>query len=108
MLAIGLDQRARDGVPQGASLAGLPAAVHERAHIERAERVGRGERLLDVLHQRGPREVVAQRAAVHVPLAGAGREVDARNARLAAANGLPAELIERARSCGHLLVRRQR
>ena len=77
--------------PQRAGLARLAAAVHVRPHVERAERVGGGEALLDVLHQRRPREVVTQRAAVDVPLAGAGRQVHPGDARLAAAHGLPAK-----------------
>ena len=78
--------------PERACLARLPAAIHMRPHVERAERVGGGEALLNVLHQRRPREVVTQRAAVDVPLAGAGGQVHPGDARLAAAHGLPAEL----------------
>ncbi len=64
------------------------------------ERVGRGERLLDVLHQRRTREVVTERAAVDVPLARTRRQVHPRHAGLAAADGLPAEFGSR----GHALA----
>ena len=101
VLSIGLDQRPSDREPERAGLARLAAAVHVGLHVEGAQRVGGGEGLLDVLHQRRPREVVAQRPAVDVPFAGAGGQIDPRHARLAAAHGLPAELGCR-RSCAHL------
>ena len=91
---VGLDQRPGDRHAHRAGLAGLAAAVHVRLHVEGAQGVGGGERLLDVLDQRRTGEVVTQRAAVDVPLAGAGGEVDAGDAGLAAAHGLPAELRE--------------
>src|SRR6476660_9853467 len=91
VLPVRLHQRPRDPQPKRPGLARLPAPVHVRLHVERAERVGGGEALLDVLHQRRTREVVAQRAAVDVPLDGPGGEVHPGDARLAAAHGLPAE-----------------
>src|SRR5262245_15258722 len=62
------------------------------ANVEGAERVSGRKRLLDVLNQRGPREVIAECPAIDVPLPGAGREVDAGDAGLAAADGRPSEL----------------
>src|SRR3954471_22827142 len=76
MLAIGLDQGPRNGVPKGPGLPRLAAAVHMGFHIEGAERVGGGERLLDVLHQRRTGKVISQGTSVDVPLAGAGSEID--------------------------------
>ena len=89
--AVGLHQRPRDAVPERARLPRLAAAVHVRRDVEGAEGVGGGERLLDVLHQRGPREVVAEGAAVDVPLARAGRQVHTGDAGLAPAHRLPPE-----------------
>src|SRR5690606_30126881 len=96
VLLVGLAQRASDRVPHRTGLAGHAAAAHVRLDIEGAERVGRGERLLDVLHQRRAREVVTQGAAVDIPLPGAGNQVDPGDAGLAAANGLPAKLFSAA------------
>src|SRR5687768_1613684 len=79
-------------MPQGAGLTGLPAAIDVRLDIKRPERVGGGKRLLDVLHQRRPREVVAEGTAVDVPLAGARREVHSGDAGLAPAYRLPTKL----------------
>ncbi len=56
VLAIGFHQRPGNGVPQRAGLTGLTATVHVGLHIERAQRIRRGEGLLDVLHQRRPGE----------------------------------------------------
>ncbi len=51
VLAIGLDERPGDAMPQGAGLSGLPATGHVRLYVERTEGVGCGEGLLNVLHQ---------------------------------------------------------
>src|SRR3989449_10483382 len=56
-------QRPRDRETQRARLARLAAPRRDRPHIEGAQRVGRRERLLDVGHERGAREVVPQRPA---------------------------------------------
>jgi len=53
MLTVGRDERPGDGEAQRPGLSRLPATVDQRADIERAERVGRSERLLDVLYQGG-------------------------------------------------------
>src|SRR5690606_9584559 len=92
VLLVGAHQRPGNGQAERAGLAGLSPPVHVRLHVERTERIGGREGLLDVLHQRRAREVVSERAAVHVPLAGAGRQVDAGDTGLAAAHGLPPEL----------------
>src|SRR6266480_113580 len=69
-----------------------PAAPAQRPHVEGAERVGRGERLLDVRHERRPGKVVAQRTPVDVPLPRAWREIHARHPDLAAPDRVPAQL----------------
>src|SRR5207253_1974633 len=51
-------QRARDPEPQRARLPRHAPATAQRPHVERTERVGGRERLLDVRHQRRPGEVV--------------------------------------------------
>ena len=72
VLPIGLDERAGDAQPQRAGLARLSAAIHMCPHIERAERVGGGEGLLDVLHERRARKVVAEVRPLmsHLPVPG--------------------------------------
>ena len=88
---VDLDERAGDGETQRAGLTGLAAAVDVRLHVVAAEHVGRRERLLDGRDVRRTREVVAERAAVDVPLARARLEVDAADGFFAAAdrvNGL--------------------
>src|SRR5438477_5699356 len=85
-------QRPGDSQPHRARLPRHAAAPAVALHVERAERVGRGERLLNVGHERGPREIVAQRPAVDVPLPRAGGQIDARHARLAAPDRVPAQL----------------
>src|SRR6266540_5518599 len=84
--------RARDAEPHRAGLTGEPAADHTRLHVERPERVGRGERLLNVRHERRPREIVAQRPPVDAPLARPRRQIHARDAELAASDRVPAQL----------------
>ena len=67
----------------------LPArspALQRSFHVERAQRIGGGKRLLDVLHERRPREVISQGAAVHVPLARSGTDVEAADALFAASD----------------------
>jgi hypothetical protein len=51
VLSVGLYQGPCNGVPKRAGLSGLPAPIHVCLHIERAESIGGGERLLNVLHQ---------------------------------------------------------
>src|SRR5437867_7982514 len=85
-------QRPGDPQPHRARLAGEPTANDARLHVERAERVGGRERLLNVRHERGPGEIVAQRPPVDAPLARSGRQIDARDAELAASDRMPAQL----------------
>src|SRR6266850_3901168 len=85
-------QRPRDSQPHRTSLTGQSATHDARLHVERAERVGRGERLLNVRHERRPGEIVAQRAPIDAPLARARRQVDARDAEFAASDRMPAQL----------------
>src|SRR5690242_18731282 len=61
-------QRPGDAQPQRARLPRHAAAPHQRANIERAERIGRRERLLDVRHERWPGEIIPQRAPIDIPL----------------------------------------
>src|SRR5262249_21781458 len=75
-------------------------------NVEGAECVGGRKRLLDVLNQRGSGEVIAERAAIDVPLPGAGREIDPGDAGLAAAHGLPSELRGNGRHAVTLLETR--
>src|SRR5437879_888004 len=89
---VGEAQRPPDGEPQRPRLPRHPAAPHQRPHVERAERVGRRERLLDVRHERWPGEVIAQGALVDVPLARAGGQVHPRHAHLATPDRVPAQL----------------
>src|SRR5829696_259556 len=85
---VDLHQRPRDGEAQCARLPRLPAALQVRPDVELAQRVGGGERLLNRRDERRTREVVAERAPVDVPLAGAGPQVDAADGFLAAADGV--------------------
>ena len=91
MQTVHLEQCPGNAQSERAGLAGDPAAVAMGSHVERAQRVRCGKGLLDVLNQRGPREVITQRPAVDFPLPGAGGEVDAGNAGLAAANTMPTQ-----------------
>src|SRR5688572_16649009 len=85
---VDLHEGAGDGETERAGLAGLPAPLHVRLHVVLAERVGRRERLLDGRDERRPREVVAERAPVDVPLARARLQVDSADGFLAAADGV--------------------
>src|SRR6266571_4281157 len=92
MPVVGEAQRPRDPQPHRPRLAGHATAPAIALHVEGAERVGRGERLLDVGHERGAREIVAQRPAVDVPLPRARRQIHTRHALLAPPDGVPAQL----------------
>src|SRR5579872_6066190 len=71
MRFVELHERTRDCETERAGLTGRAAAVDVRLHVEAAERVSRRERLLNRRDERRTREVVAERAPVDVPLAGA-------------------------------------
>src|SRR5688500_4803749 len=83
---VDLHERPCHGQPQRARLPRLSAASNVRLHVVLTEAVGRGERLLNRRDQRGPRKVVAQRAAIDVPLAAAGLEVHAADRLLTTAD----------------------
>src|SRR5512135_290271 len=100
VLRVRRDERPGHAQPHRPGLSRLPAPAHVRPDVEGTEGIGRGERLLDVLHQRGPREIVAERAAVDVPLPGAGREIHAGDAGLAPTHRLP----PKRRSCRHAVT----
>src|SRR6185503_12156884 len=68
MPLIRLHQRSGDREAQRAGLAGIAAAIADRFHVERAQRVGRDKRLLNVRHERRTREVITQRPSVDIPL----------------------------------------
>src|SRR5206468_1235482 len=85
-------QRPRDRESHRPRLPRHPTAPAQRPHVEGAERVGRRERLLNVRHERRPGKIVAQRPPVDVPFSGAGREIHARHADLAAPDRVPAQL----------------
>src|SRR5262249_40352972 len=78
-----LHERARGGEAQRAGLPALPAPLDGRLHIVAAETVGGREWLLDARHQRGTREIIAERAPVHIPLPRAGAKVQTADALLA-------------------------
>src|SRR2546422_10921207 len=92
---VGQAQRPRDAHAHRTRLPSDSAAGDPRAHVEGAQRVRRGERLLDVRHEGRPREVVPQIAPIDVPLARARREVDPRHAHLAPPDRMPAQLRRR-------------
>src|SRR3972149_4736439 len=89
---IRLAERPRDRVAHGPCLAADTSNIDMRHDIERAQGISGRERLLDVLDQRRPGEIIAKRTAIDIPLAGPRREVDTRDAGLAPPNGLPTEL----------------
>src|SRR5256885_4794523 len=84
--------RSRDRESQCPGLTGLTASRRDGADVERAQRVGRRERLLDMGHERGAREVVTERPTVDVPFPRPGREIHPRHAQFAATDRVPAEL----------------
>src|SRR6185312_887990 len=69
---VDLHERARHRETKRAGLAGVATAVDVRLHVIAAERIGRHERLLNGRDVRRAREIIAQRAAIHVPLARTG------------------------------------
>src|SRR5450755_4381483 len=71
------DQRARHRKSKRARLAALSTAFELRLHIVATESIRGCERLLNRRHERRTREVIAERATVHIPLAGAGADVEA-------------------------------
>src|SRR5688500_11737594 len=85
-------ERPRDPEAQRTGLAGQPAADDARLHVERAQRIGRGERLLNVRHERRPREIIAQRPPVDGPFPRARRQIHSGNAELAAPDRVPTQL----------------
>src|SRR6476661_3449772 len=94
---VDLEQRASDREAQCAGLAGDAATLEVRLHVIAPERVGRRERLLDRRHQRRPREVVAERAPVDVPLARTSLQVHTADRFLPAADAVDRIAL------GHLL-----
>src|SRR4051812_11719740 len=85
---IHLHQRTSDGKAQRASLPAHSTALEVRLDVELAESIGGNERLLDLRHEHRTREVIAQRAAIDVPLTGSRLHVHAADGFLAAANGV--------------------
>src|ERR1035437_7233477 len=86
MRLIHLDERAGDRETERTGLSGGAATVDVRLYVEAAERVGRGERLLNRGDERGTREIIAERASIDVPLARTGHDVHAADGFLAAAD----------------------
>src|SRR5918992_196588 len=84
---IDLYERARDGEAKRSGLPGRAAALEARADVVAPERVGCRKRLLNRADQRRARKVIAERASVDVPLAGARADVYAAHRFLAAADG---------------------
>src|SRR5262249_42191304 len=93
MQGIGEHQRPRNRETHCPGLTRLPAAIHMRLHVEGTQGVRRREGLLDMLHQRRPREIIAERAPIDLPLAGTRSEIHPRDTGLAPADRVPAELI---------------
>ena len=96
------EQRPGNGEPQSTCLPGEPTAGHTRPDVERPERVGHGERLLNVLNQRAAWEVIPQGSPVHVPLTRAWCEVYPGPRCLAPSDRVPPQLLfhwRRHRSC---------
>src|SRR6185437_14249439 len=79
-----LDQSASDREAQRSGLTGQSATIDVGGHVIAAEHIGRREWLLDGRDVRGTREVIAECAAVHEPLARASLDVDAADRFLAA------------------------
>src|SRR5690606_25830980 len=87
-LRVEAQQRARDPEPHRARLAARPPAADIYLDVEAALHLGDDQRLLDVLLVREPREVLGERAAVHLPRPTAGAQEDPGHARLAAADAV--------------------
>src|SRR5690606_16971636 len=81
-------ERAGDAQAQRTGLAGDPAAVDPRDDVEATLDVHELERAVDQLLVDLVREVVLERPAVDLPLAGARDETHARDGLLAATEGL--------------------
>src|SRR5205814_1745392 len=100
-VGIGLHERARHTVPEGARLGGHAAAVDAGDHVHALLVARRLERCAHRLLKRGAREEILERPAVHLVLARAGLDDHARDGGLALAGGLVArvgsELLGRAR-----------
>src|SRR5215207_2556931 len=82
---VGVDERARDAMAQGAGLGGDAAAVHRRHDVDLVLEPDGLERGADRPLQRGAREEDVERAAVDLVGAGAGLEDHARDGGLALA-----------------------
>src|SRR5687768_6820204 len=83
---IDLHERASNSETQRARLTGLPAALEIRLDVVPTQRIRRREWLLNRAHERRAREVIAQRPAIHIPLARANLQIHAAHRFLAAAN----------------------
>src|SRR5438093_11757683 len=101
-VGVQLGERAADAVPDGACLAGEPAAADVHRDVHLAELLDHLERLLeDHLAGLAP-EVIVQRAVVDDELARAGLQADARDRLLAAAGGGDEQLLG-----GHRVILRK-
>src|SRR5262245_52271286 len=98
MRFVELHERASHSEAKGTGLTRGATALEIRLDVITTERVGRRERLLNRADQRRPREVVAKRATVDVPLTRTGLEIDAAHGLLAAADGVDALRV------GHVLL----
>ena len=81
-------ERTGDRETDGARLTGHTTTVENGLDVVLAERVGQRERLLNRGHERRAREVLPQRTAVHIPLAGTRRHVHAAYRTLSTTDGL--------------------
>ena len=95
-----LDQRAGDGQPQRAGLAGHAAAAQVGDDVEGVRPLGDRQRLAHELLVHLAREVRLEGAAVQGELAGAGDDADPDDGLLAAADGLDRTLGAAAGSAG--------
>src|SRR5438132_3589404 len=93
-------QRTGDPETHRPRLAGESTAHDARLHVESTQRVGRGERLLNVRHERRPGEIVTERAPIDAPLARPWRQIHPRDAELPTSDRMPTQL--RRDSCAHL------
>src|SRR5690606_13744193 len=87
-LRVVLQQGAGDPQTDRARLSRQTAAVDPDLHIETALVLRHDQRLLRMLLQREPRQVVTQRPPVDLPIPRARPEVDPRNTRLATARAV--------------------